>query len=246
MIGKDILRFHTIYWPIILKALELEMPKKIFGHPWMLFGDDKMSKSKGNIVYADDLVEEFGVDAVRFYMLHEMPFSSDGTFTRELFIDSINANLANVLGNLVNRTVTMANKYFDGTVVNKKIESELDTDFIDYVNEHKKIVEEKMGVLRVADALDALFDIFRRSNKYIDENEPWVLAKDENKLDRLETVLFNLLETIRIGSIYLQAYMPDTALKIFNFLGVNATDIDNIGKRESFTVGVPDILFERK
>ena len=246
LIGKDILRFHTIYWPIILKALDIELPKKIFGHPWMLFGSDKMSKSKGNIVYADDLVKEFGVDVVRFYMLHEMPYSSDGTFTRELLIESMNSNLANVLGNLVNRTITMVNKYFDGNVANKKAEYEKDEKFFNYIEKHKNIIDEKMEVIRVADALDNVFEIFRRSNKYIDENEPWVLAKDENNKDRLETVLFNLLEAIRIGNTYLQAFMPDTSKKIFDYLGVSATDIENIGSRNNFSVGVSEVLFERK
>ena len=193
LIGKDILRFHTIYWPIILKALDLELPKQIFGHPWMLFGNDKMSKSKGNIVYADDLVNEFGVDAIRYYMVHEMPFASDGTFTRDLLIDSINANLANVLGNLVNRTIGMINKYFDGIVCNKDVLLDEDRDLIDLVLSIKNIVDDKMNNLRVADSLDAIFDIFRRCNKYIDETMPWMLAKDEANSDRLSTVLYNLI-----------------------------------------------------
>ena len=245
LIGKDILRFHTIYWPILLKALDLPLPKKIFGHPWMLFGEDKMSKSKGNIVYADDLVEEFGIDPVRFYVLHEMPFASDGTFTRDLLIETTNSNLANVLGNLVNRTIAMANKYFDGVITNKKIEADQDIDFLKYINDCTAKIEEKMDDLRVADALDSLFEIFRRSNKYIDETTPWILAKDEKSKDRLETVLFNLLEAIRIGNTYLQAFMPDTATKIFEYLGVEATDINNIDTKTSFSVKKPEVLFER-
>ena len=246
LVGKDIIRFHTIYWPIILKALDLPMPKKIFGHPWMLMGNDKMSKSKGNIVYADDLVSEFGVDAVRYYMLHEMPFASDGNFTTDLLIESLNSNLANTLGNLVNRTITMVNKYFNGTVINRKVDIDKDKEFFDYIDTCKTTVFEKMEILRVADALDALSDIFRRSNKYIDENEPWVLAKDENNNERLETVLFNLLEAIRIGAVLLQAFMPETAERIFSQLGVVATDFNNIETKESFTVGESEVLFERK
>ena len=245
LIGKDILRFHTIYWPIILKALDIEMPKKIFGHPWMLFGEDKMSKSKGNIVYADDLVKEFGVDAVRFYMLHEMPFAQDGTFTKELLIESINSNLANTLGNLVNRTIAMVNKYFDGTVANKKIDIEKDKDFYNVINNAKEKVIEKMDNIRVADAIDEIFEIFRRSNKHIDENEPWILAKDENSKERLETVLFNLLFAIREGAILLQAFMPDTSDKIFKFLGLEPTDLNNNTEINSFTVAESEVLFER-
>ncbi len=231
VIGKDILRFHTIYWPIILKALDLELPNKIFGHPWMLFGNDKMSKSRGNIVYADDLVNEFGVDAVRYYMLHEMPFSSDGTFTRELLIDSINSNLANVLGNLVNRTIGMVNKYFDGIVENKNVNEDIDNDLINLVLSSRDVVDEKMNNLRVADSLDAIFDIFRRCNKYIDETMPWGLAKDEKCLNRLSTVLYNLVESIRFGAVLLQAYMPDTSEKIFNQLN---TDIKNFDSLDQF------------
>ena len=249
VIGKDILRFHTIYWPIILKALGLDLPKKIFGHPWMLFGNDKMSKSKGNIVYADDLVNEFGVDAVRYYMLHEMPFSSDGTFTRELLIDSINSNLANVLGNLVNRTIGMVNKYFDGVVENRNITEEVDNDLINLVLSTRDIVDNKMNNLRVADSLDAIFDIFRRCNKYIDETMPWVLSKDEKHFDRLSTVLYNLVESIRFGAVLLQAYMPDTSKKIFEQLNTDVKDfnsLDKFGYYESGTkLNNSFVLFQR-
>ena len=213
LIGKDILRFHTIYWPIMLHALSLPLPKKIFGHPWLLFGNDKMSKSKGNIVYADDLVEKYGVDAIRYYLIHEMPFASDGTFTNELLIESINSNLANVLGNLVNRTIGMINKYFDGVVVDENTSEELDLELKNLVLNAKGIVDSKMGNLRIADSLDSIFDIFRRCNKYIDETMPWVLAKDDSKKDRLSTVLYNLVESIRFGTVLLQPFMPDTADK---------------------------------
>ena len=249
VIGKDILRFHTIYWPIILKALDLDLPKKIFGHPWMLFGNDKMSKSKGNIVYVDDLVNEFGVDAVRYYMLHEMPFSSDGTFTRELLVDSINSNLANVLGNLVNRTIGMINKYFDGIVENKNITEEVDNDLINLVLSSRDIVDDKMNNLRVADSLDAIFDIFRKCNKYIDETMPWVLAKDEKCLNRLSTVLYNLVESIRFGAVLLQAYMPDTSEKIFNQLNTNIKSFDSLDKFGYYKSGTKlneaFVLFQR-
>ena len=246
VVGKDIMRFHTIYWPIILKALGLELPKKIFGHPWLLMNDDKMSKSKGNIVYADELVAKYGVDAVRYYLLHEMPFSSDGNFTEELLVQSINGSLANNLGNLVNRTVTMVNKYFNGTIYNKKIDSENYQDFVSCINNSKELIIKKMNEVRVADALDAVFDIFRRCNKYIDENEPWILAKDDSKRDKLETVLFNLLEAIRIGNVFLQAFLPDTANKIFYLLGVENSSISNIEEKNSFSVREAEVLFERK
>ena len=249
LIGKDILRFHTIYWPIILKALDVSLPKQIFGHPWMLFGEDKMSKSRGNIVYADDLVKEFGVDSVRYYMLHEMPFASDGTFTRELLIDSINANLANTLGNLVNRTIGMINKYFDGVVCNKNISCDVDKELIDLVLDTKNKVSLKMDDLRIADSLDLIFDIFRRCNKYIDETMPWVLAKDEDKKDRLSTVLYNLVEAIRYGAVLLRPFMPDTADKIFKQINTKRTEFDTLdrfGYYESGTkVNSPEVLFER-
>ena len=208
-----------------------------------------MSKSKGNIVYADDLVNEFGVDAVRYYMLHEMPFSSDGTFTRELLIDSINSNLANVLGNLVNRTIGMVNKYFDGVVENRNITEEVDNDLINLVLSTRDIVDNKMNNLRVADSLDAIFDIFRRCNKYIDETMPWVLSKDEKHFDRLSTVLYNLVESIRFGAVLLQAYMPDTSKKIFEQLNTDVKDfnsLDKFGYYESGTkLNNSFVLFQR-
>jgi len=249
LIGKDILRFHTIYWPIMLHLLDLPLPEKIFGHPWLLFGTDKMSKSRGNIVYADDLVNEFGVDAIRFYMLHEMPFASDGNFTRELLVDSINGNLANVLGNLVNRTIGMANKYFDGVIENRNVTEELDVDFKEYIVSRKTVIDEKMDNLRVADALEEVIDIFRRCNKYIDETMPWVLAKDETKKDRLATVLYNLVEGIRIGTVLLRAFMPETSEKIFYQINTELKDFDTIlefGKYVSGTkVNSPEVLFQR-
>ena len=249
LIGKDILRFHTIYWPIMLHALGLEMPKRIFGHPWLLFGNDKMSKSKGNIVYADDLVSKYGVDAVRYYMIHEMPFASDGTFTFELLINSINTNLANNLGNLVNRTISMINKYFDGVVVNKNVNEDIDNDLKDIVLSAKDKVNEKMDNLRIADSLDEVFEIFKRCNKYIDETTPWILAKDESKLDRLSTVMYNLVESIRIGAVLLQAYLPDTASSIFNQINTDITSYDTIGEFGKYVngtkVGEAKVLFQR-
>ena len=248
LIGKDILRFHTIYWPIMLHCLNLELPKKIFGHPWLLFGDDKMSKSKGNIVYADDLVDEYGVDAVRYYMLHEMPFASDGTFTYDLLIDSFNSNLANNLGNLVNRTIGMINKYFDGVVINKNINEDIDNELKDMAINLKYEVESKMDNLRVADSLDCIFELYRRCNKYIDETMPWVLAKEEDKKDRLSTVLYNLVESIRIGTVLLQAYLPDTAESIFKQLNTNYNgydSIDKFGYYDSDKVGEAKVLFQR-
>ena len=249
LIGKDILRFHTIYWPIMLHSLGVEMPKKIFGHPWLLFGNDKMSKSKGNIVYADDLVHEFGVDAIRFYMIHEMPFSNDGTFTRELLIDSINTNLANTLGNLVNRTIGMVNKYFDGVVTNYNMKEDIDSMFIEDILNNRKIVDDKINEFRLADSLEVLFDIFRRCNKYIDETMPWALAKDESKKVRLGTVLYNLIEGIRIGTVLLQAFLPDTASKIFEQINTNEKDfntLDKFGCYESGNkVGSAEVLFKR-
>ena len=227
LIGKDILRFHTIYWPIMLHALNVEMPKHIFGHPWMLFGNDKMSKSKGNIVYADDLVEKYGVDAVRFYMIHEMPFASDGVYTEDLLIDAINANLANVLGNLVNRTIGMANKYFNGVVENKHVIEDIDNDLINTVLDLRNKIEDNINKFRIADSLENLLDVYRRCNKYIDETTPWVLAKDDTKKDRLATVIYNLVESIRIATVFLQAYLPDTATNIFKQLNCDITDYNS-------------------
>ena len=249
LIGKDILRFHTIYWPIMLHLLDLPLPEKIFGHPWLLFGSDKMSKSRGNIVYADDLVEEFGVDAIRFYMLHEMPFASDGNFTKDLLVESINGNLANVLGNLVNRTIGMANKYFDGVIECKNVDEELDNEFKEYIISRKSSIDEKMDNLRVADALEEVIDIFRRCNKYIDETMPWVLAKDETKQDRLATVLYNLVEGIRIGTILLRAFMPETSDKIFYQINTKLKEFDTTlefgGYVSGTKVNSPEVLFQR-
>jgi methionyl-tRNA synthetase len=248
LIGKDILRFHTIYWPIMLMALDLPLPKQVFGHPWVLSSDDKMSKSKGNIVYADDLVKEFGVDAVRYYMLHEIPYASDGIFTYDLLIERINSDLANILGNLVNRTISMSKKYFNGIVTNPKVNEDIDEELKNLVLSTPAKVEEKMNDLRVADAIDSIFDIFRRSNKYIDETMPWVLAKEEEKQDRLKTVLYNLLESIRSGAVLLQPFLPDTAKAIFEQLNVEPAGIDSIhfeGIPDGLELNDPKPLFVR-
>ena len=248
LIGKDILRFHTIYWPIILMALDLPLPKKIFGHPWVLFGSDKMSKSKGNIMYADELVNLFGVDAVRYYLLHEIPFASDGTITYELLIDRINSDLANVLGNLVNRTIAMSHKYFDGIVYEPTAKEDIDSYLIDLVLKTPSIVEEKMSTYHIAEAIDAVFEIFRRCNKYIDETTPWVLAKDPNKQERLKTVLYNLLESIRSGAILLTPFLPETADKIFHQLNTENRFIDTInfnGLDAGIKLNNPEPLFVR-
>ena len=224
LIGKDIIRFHTIYWPIFLMALDLPLPKQIFGHPWLLQGDGKMSKSKGNVLYADELVDFFGVDAVRYFVLHEMPFDNDGVITWELMVERMNSDLANTLGNLVNRTVSMTNKYFGGTVTDKgtadtEEERAVDADLKSVVENTPKIVEARMNDLRVADAMTEIFNLFKRCNKYIDETAPWVLAKDEAKKDRLETVLYNLIESIRSGAILIEPFMPETSEKILEQLG---------------------------
>ena len=227
MVGKEILRFHTIYWPIILMALDLPLPKKVFGHPWLLTGSDKMSKSKGNVIYAEDLVAHFGVDAVRYYCLHEMPFAQDGTITWELMIERINSDLANILGNLVSRTIAMSNKYFGGLVTNPNVCEAVDEELKACALETKKKVEAKMEELRVGDALDEVFTLLRRTNKYIDETMPWVLAKDESKQDRLATVLYNLLESIRISAVLLHSFLPETAEKMFAYLNTKVTDLDS-------------------
>ena len=249
LIGKDILRFHTIYWPIMLHCLGLEMPKKIFGHPWLLFGNDKMSKSKGNIVYPDDLVQKYGVDAVRFYLLHEVPFSSDGNYTDSLFINAINTNLANTLGNLVNRTIGMVNKYFDGVVFNDENYEEIDDDLINLVVNSKSRLDKNMDELRIADALEVVFDIFSRCNKYIDETMPWILAKDDNNKPRLNTVLYNLVESIRFGSVLLQPFLPDTSKKIFDQINTDYTSFDTLDKfgyyKSGTRVGNSQVLFQR-
>ena len=209
LIGKDIIRFHTIYWPIFLMALDLPLPKQIFGHPWLLQGDGKMSKSKGNVLYADTLVDFFGVDAVRYFVLHEMPFDNDGVISWELMVERMNSDLANILGNLVNRTISMSNKYFDGIVTNTNVVEDVDADLKAVVLESVKKADAKMNELRVADAMTEIFNIFRRSNKYIDETSPWALAKDEAKKERLATVLYNLTEAITIRASLLESYARD-------------------------------------
>ena len=249
LIGKDILRFHTIYWPIMLHVLGIEMPEHIFGHPWLLFGSDKMSKSKGNIVYADDLVNKYGVDAIRFYMIHEIPYASDGNYSEDLLIDAYNTNLANVIGNLVNRTIGMANKYFDGVIENKNIVEDIDKELINLVLSTKDKVLDNIDKFRVADSLENVLDIYRRCNKYIDETMPWVLAKDETKKDRLSTVLYNLVESIRIATVYLQAYLPDTAESIFNQINTDLKSYDSVfefgGYKNNTKVNTAVVLFQR-
>ena len=250
LIGKDIVRFHTIYWPIFLMALGEPLPKQVFGHPWLLAGDGKMSKSRGNVLYADDLAKFFGVDAVRYFMLHEMPFENDGSISWDLMTERVNTDLANVLGNLVNRTVAMSNKYFDGVVENKGAKEEIDEDFVSVVTGTYKKVAEKMETLHVADAITEIFGVFKRCNKYIDETEPWVLAKDDAKKDRLATVLYNLCEGITIGASLLSAFLPETADKIAKQLNCKLRDFDTL---ETFglypsgnkVVEKPEILFAR-
>ncbi|WP_270459512.1 methionine--tRNA ligase [Faecalitalea cylindroides] len=250
IIGKDILRFHTIYWPIILMALDLPLPKKIFGHPWLLIGDGKMSKSKGNVIYAEDLVEHFGVDAVRYYCLHEMPFAQDGTITWELVVERINSDLANILGNLVSRTIAMSNKYFGGMITNPQVKEAVDEELISLAESTKSKVESKMEQFRVGDALDEIFTLLRRTNKYIDETMPWALAKEENKKDRLATVLYNLLESIRISAVLLESFLPETSQKILDYLNTFKRDFDSIDTFGQLETGIqvvkkPEVLFAR-
>ncbi len=250
LIGKDIVRFHTIYWPIILMALGEELPKKIFGHPWLLQGDGKMSKSKGNVLYADELVDLFGVDAVRYFVLHEMPFENDGVISWDLLVERINSDLANTLGNLVNRTISMSNKYFNGVVTCTGASEAVDEDLKTVVKETKARMEAKMEDLRVADALTELFQLFKRCNKYIDETEPWVLAKDEAKKDRLAEVLYNLTESICIGANLLKAFMPETAQKILIQMMGTERDWDLLDEYGLYESGIkvteqPEILFAR-
>ncbi len=250
LIGKDIIRFHTIYWPIMLMALDIPLPKQVFGHPWLLVGEGKMSKSKGNVIYADDLVDYFGVDAVRYFVLHEMPFDNDGSITWELMIERMNSDLANILGNLVNRTISMTNKYFGGVVTNPGINEPVDEDLKRVALETPVKAAEKMDKLRVADAITEIFALFRRCNKYIDETEPWNLAKDEAKKDRLATVLYNLFEGIRIGAVCLEAFLPTTSKKILDQIGTQERDflaLDTFGRMEQGTkvIEKPEILFAR-
>ena len=233
LIGKDIIRFHTIYWPIFLMALDLPLPKQVFGHPWLLQGDGKMSKSKGNVLYADELVDFFGVDAVRYFVLHEMPFENDGVITWELMVERLNSDLANTLGNLVNRTVSMTNKYFGGTVTDKGVAEDVDADLKAVIENTPKAVDAKMNDLRVADAITEIFNLFKRCNKYIDETMPWALAKDEAKKDRLETVLWNLIQGISAGARLLESFMPSTSKKILEQLG------------DGHVTQKPEILFQR-
>ena len=250
IIGKDILRFHTIYWPIMLMALGEQLPKQVFGHPWLLVGDGKMSKSKGNAIYADELVHYFGVDAVRYFVLHEMPFAQDGTITWDLVVERINSDLANVLGNLVNRTISMQNKYFNGVISNPLEQEDIDKELIALALDTPKRVEKKMETLHVGEAIDEIFTLLKRCNKYIDETTPWVLGKDEAKKDRLATVLYNLLERIRFSAVLLSSYMPETAEKILEELSTSERDADSLkefGMLEcGHTVeGKPEILFAR-
>ena len=250
LIGKDIIRFHTIYWPIFLMALDLPLPKQVFGHPWLLQGDGKMSKSKGNVIYADDLVDLFGVDAVRYFVLHEMPFENDGVITWELLVERMNSDLANTLGNLVNRTISMSNKYFGGVVTKTGAAEEVDDDLKAVVTATKAKVAAKMEELRVADAMTEIFGLFKRCNKYIDETMPWALAKDETKKDRLEEVLYNLVESITIGACLLESFMPETTEKILAQLNAEKRSYEELDQFGLYVSGnkvtdQPQILFQR-
>lgn len=250
IIGKDILRFHTIYWPIMLMALDLPLPKQVFGHPWLLVGDGKMSKSKGNAIYADELVHYFGVDAVRYFVLHEMPFAQDGTITWDLMVERVNSDLANVLGNLVNRTISMQNKYFGGVISNPLEKEAIDDELISLAIDTPKRVEKAMDTLHVGEAIDEIFTLLKRCNKYIDETTPWVLGKDESKKDRLATVLYNLMESIRIAAVLLSSYMPETSEKILDELSTSQRDADSLKEFGMLECGrtvdsKPEILFAR-
>ncbi len=249
IIGKDIVRFHTIYWPIMLMALGEPLPKQVFGHPWLLFGTDKMSKSRGNVIYADDLVSLLGVDAVRYYLLSEMPYTSDGSITYETIIERYNSDLANTLGNLVNRTIAMTNKYFDGVITNPEVAEDVDNELISMAVSTVSKVDELISQYRISDALDAIISLAKRSNKYIDETMPWALAKDEDKKDRLATVLYNLLESIRFTAILLSPFMPETSEKIFAQLNTSVKDYDSLnafgGLEKGNKVTAPSPLFNR-
>ena len=249
LIGKDILRFHTIYWPIMLMALGLPLPKQVFGHPWLLQGDGKMSKSKGNVLYADDLVDEFGVDAVRYFVLHEMPFENDGVVTWELMVERMNSDLANTLGNLVNRTISMSNKYFDGVVKDAGVSETVDDELKAVINAAPGKVTEKMDKLRVADAITEIFTLFKRCNKYIDETMPWALAKEEEKKPRLATVLYNLMDGIRVGATLLDSFMPETSEKILAQINATKGELETLEAGEypndTKVVEKPEILFAR-
>ena len=249
LIGKDIIRFHTLYWPIMLLALDVPLPKQVFGHPWMLVGEDKISKSRGNAIYADDLVKFFGVDAVRYYSLHEMPFAQDGTITWELIIERINSDLANVYGNLVNRTIAMTNKYFGGQLNKEFVEEPLDKEFKESIVKTVKTVEEKMDQLRVGDSIEAIMELFRRCNKYIDETAPWALAKDEAQKKRLNTVLYNLLEGIRFGAVLMEPFMPETSRRVYEQINTDRRDYDSLAEFGAYECNKvtekPEPLFAR-
>ena len=244
LIGKDIIRFHTIYWPCFLMSLDLELPKQVFGHPWLIMSDGKMSKSKGNVIFADDLVDEFGVDAVRYYFLHEIPFANDGVFTRDLLIERINGDLANVLGNLVQRTISMGKKYFDGKVSNKKVKNDLSDNFITVINSLDERVTKKMDDLQISDAISEIFDVLRASNKYIDDTTPWILAKDESLKDNLETVLYNLLESIRVCASLLEPFLPGTSEEILRQINIDNKDFSFVDDNK-YILNDPKPLFLR-
>jgi methionyl-tRNA synthetase len=251
LIGKDIIRFHTIYWPIFLMALDLPLPKKVFGHPWLIQSDGKMSKSKGNAIYADDLVDMFGVDAVRYFLLHEMPYENDGVLSWELLVERINSDLANTVGNLVKRTVSMTNKYFGGIVKDMGVSESVDDDYKAVITSTRDKVESYMNDLHVADGLTEVMNLFRRCNKYIDETEPWVLAKDPEKSDRLNTVMYNLVEGIDIGAALIRSFLPDTSDKILHEIGGELIDYDDLDKFGNYKSGSrvtedPVILFQRQ
>lgn len=244
LIGKDIVRFHSIYWPCFLWSLGLEIPKQIYGHPWLLMNNDKMSKSKGNVIYADELVEKFGVDAVRYYLLHEIPFANDGNITYDLVIEKINSDLANVLGNLVQRTISMGNKYFEGKVTNKNVSADVDKVFINSINELDSKITEKMNDYQISDAVTEIFNVLRASNKYIDDTTPWILAKDEASKDRLETVIYNLLESIRVCAIMIKPFMPETSDKILSQIN-NDNNSFGFAVDNEYQLNTPEVLFQR-